>query len=117
MTMTQDSQVIVSAAEVVNTSADAFEQLGLKVRQRTMRQVLEAAVRLHKTGQPDVTRAEIQEEMERLLGRQKDGSVSGRVNELVAAQSLLLVGTRVNPETGMPCKTYVVPAKQLRLCA
>jgi hypothetical protein len=55
--------------------------------------------------------------MERLLGRQKDGSVSGRVNELVAAQSLLLVGTRVNPETGMPCKTYVVPAKQLRLCA
>ena len=114
--MTDDHQVIASG-EAINTSADAFEKLGLRVRQRTMRQVLEAAVRLHKTGQPDVTRSEIQEEMERLLGRQKDGSVSGRVNELVAAQSLLVVGTRVNPETGMKCKTYVVPAKQLSLCA
>jgi hypothetical protein len=91
--------------------------LGLKVRQREMLQALEAAVRLHKTGQPDVTRAEIHEEIERLMGRKKEGSVSGRVSDLVAAKSLLLVGTRVNPETGRKCKTYVVPAKQLRLCA
>lgn len=107
----------VGALEVMrDTSAMALDAVGLTGRMGLQNKILDICLREQRGGAEDLSGKEIQVIFERQYGQRIEAStVSGRVNELVAAKRLeRIVLTRKCTVTGRDIHAVRVPATQAR---
>jgi hypothetical protein len=102
----------------VNTSAVAFEALGNVGRQSMHTKILDICIGAQKHGVKDLTASEIVDRYHTLHGKRvKDGSMAGRISELVAASKLEKLPARICTSSGALARPVCVPMAQARLVA
>ncbi len=102
----------------VNTSAVAFEALGNKGRQSMHTKIIDICIGAQKHGIPDLTASEIADRYLIAHGKTvKDGSMAGRISELVAASRLERCEARICTSSTSLARPVRVPMTQARLVA
>lgn len=116
-TQTQPAQPLPAQYQV-NTSAVAFEALGNVGRQNMHTKIVDICIGAQKHGIPDLTASEIGDRYLTLHGKRvKDGSMAGRISELVTANRLQRHPARICTSSGSLANPVSVPMVQARLVA
>ena len=116
--MQTQTQPTPDARYQVNTSAVAFEALGNKGRQNMHTKIIDICIGAQKHGIPDLTASEIADRYHTAHGKKvKDGSMAGRISELVTAKRLERMDARICTSSASLARPVRVPMTQARLVA
>lgn len=105
---------------VANTSRESLAHVPLRERQNLSDQIHDVVAAALRNGAKDVSMREVQDVLWRVHGKRVDmSSISGRVNDLVAAKRLVRDTEHARPcqISGREIHPLSVPAQQGRLCA
>lgn len=105
--------------QVADSSRASLDALGLKERKSISDQIVSVVAQAMRSGRKDLSMREVKAELRRVYGSDPDMStISGRVNELVAAERLVRDKQNRRPcmVTGHLIEPVSVPAEQGRLC-
>ena len=116
--MQTQTQPAPDARYQVNTSAVAFAALGNQGKQNMHSKIIDICIAAQKHGIPDLTASEISDRYHTAHDwRVKDGSMAGRISELVRASRLERCEARICTSSKSLARPVRVPMTQTRLVA